>query len=47
LGGTVARYKDANYPPDEVWKRAGEIAAAGYWHAHRVLPLSGAGKPGG
>jgi TPR repeat protein len=47
LGGTVARYKDANYPPDEVWKRAGEIAAAGYWHAHRVLPLAGAGKPGG
>ncbi|HUI18922.1 MAG TPA: hypothetical protein VL244_14730, partial [Alphaproteobacteria bacterium] len=47
LGGTVARYKDANYPPDEVWKRAGEIAAAGYWHAHRVLQLGGAGRPGG
>ena len=47
LGGTVARYKDANYPPDEVWKRAGEIAAAGYWHAHRVLQLGGGGRPGG
>ncbi|HYB57041.1 MAG TPA: tetratricopeptide repeat protein [Alphaproteobacteria bacterium] len=47
VGGTLARYQQADYPPDEIWKRAGTIAAAGYWHAHRVLPLDrGAGRGG-
>jgi len=44
LGGTVAHYQDAGYPPDEVWKRAGRIAAAGFWHAHQVLRLGDSGQ---
>ncbi|MFI5024202.1 MAG: tetratricopeptide repeat protein [Alphaproteobacteria bacterium] len=47
VGGTLARYKEADYPPDEIWKRAGAIAAAGYWHAHRVLPLDQSAGRGG
>ncbi|MFI4987926.1 MAG: hypothetical protein ACHQF3_10835, partial [Alphaproteobacteria bacterium] len=39
IGSTAASYKDADYPPDEIWKRAGTLAAAAYWHAHRVLRL--------
>jgi hypothetical protein len=46
IAGTVTNYRDADYPPDAIWKRVGDLTATAYRHAHRVLGLDAAGARG-